>query len=178
MIGGGNQQRFVRGGRGATRVLARGLAALCAIAGLAFSSDHASAEGPFAGLTGTWRGAAQIKLQSGNAETLKCNAYYTPKGSGTELGIAIRCASSSNKIELRAQLVHSGGQVSGRWEERTYNAAGDVTGQANDGRLSLSIDGGAFKGSMAVRTTGASQSVTIKTEGVALQGVNISLSKG
>ncbi len=177
MIGGGNQQRVMRSGRGEMRTLARGLATLCAIAGLSCASGEASAEGPFAGLSGTWRGAAQIKLQSGNAETLKCNAYYTPKGAGTELGIAIRCASASNKIELRAQLVQSGGKVSGRWEERTYNAAGDVTGQANDGRLSLSIDGGAFKGSMAVRTTGGNQSVTIKTEGVALQGVNISLSK-
>lgn len=178
MIGGGNLRRFVRSGRVEMRTFAQGLATLCAVVGLSSASSQASAEGPFAGLTGTWRGAAQIKLQNGNAETLKCSAYYTPKGAGTELGIAIRCASASNKIELRAQLVQSGGKVSGRWEERTYNAAGDVTGQANDGRLSLSIDGGAFKGSMAVRTTGASQSVTIKTEGVALQGVNISLSKG
>ena len=68
--------------------------------------------------------------------------------------------------------------MSGRWEERTYNAAGDVSGQAHDGRLNLLIDGGAFKGSMAVKTSGSSQTVSIKTEGIALQGVNINLSRG
>jgi hypothetical protein len=145
---------------------------------LAMLTGPAGAEGPFAGLTGTWRGAAEVRLQSGSSETLKCFAYYTPKATGAELGLAIRCASASNKIELRAQLTAEAGKVSGRWEERTYNAAGDVSGQAQEGRLNLSIEGGAFKGSMAVRTTGASQSVSIKTEGIALQGVNISLSRG
>ncbi len=136
------------------------------------------AEGPFAGLTGTWRGAAEVRLQSGSSETLKCFAYYTPKSTGVELGLAIRCASASNKIELRAQLMADAGKVSGRWEERTYNATGDVSGQAVEGRLNLTIDGGAFKGSMAVRTNGAIQNVSIKTEGIALQGVNINLSRG
>ena len=142
------------------------------------SPQGASAESPFAGLTGSWRGSAQVRLASGSSETLKCQAYYTPKDTGAELGLAIRCASASNRIELRAQLTAEGGKVSGSWEERTYNAAGAVTGQAVDGRLNLAIDGGAFKGSMAVRTTGASQTVNIKTEGIALQGVNINLSRG
>lgn len=153
-------------------------AAGCVLAATLLSVAPAHAEGPFAGLTGTWKGSAQIKLQGGSSETLKCNAYYNPKGEGDELGLAIRCASSSNKIELRAQLMAKGGKVSGRWEERTYNAAGDVTGQAQGGRLTLSIDGGAFKGAMQVRTTGGNQTVSIQTEGVALQGVNINLSRG
>lgn len=140
--------------------------------------DTASAQSPFEGLTGTWRGSALVQLTSGSSETLKCQAYYTPKDSGSELGLAIRCASASNKIELRAQLASAGGSVSGRWEERTYNAAGDVSGQAVEGRLTLSIIGGGFKGSMAVRTSGGSQTVNIKTEGIALQGVNINLSRG
>ncbi len=157
------------------------LTSVIVVAGcLAFGagSPATADSGPFAGLTGTWRGSAQVRLQSGSSETLKCNAYYTPKSSGVELGLAIRCASASNKIELRAQLTSTAGKVSGRWEERTYNASGDVTGQAQDGRLTLNIDGGAFKGSMAVRTTGGSQTVNITTQGIALSGVNINLSRG
>ncbi len=153
-------------------------AAACVVIFSDISATSAMAEGPFAGLTGTWRGAAEIRLQSGTTETLKCFAYYTPKGAGEELGLAIRCASASNKIELRAQLASTGGKVSGRWEERTYNAAGDVSGSAQEGRLTLTIDGGAFKGSMAVRTSGTNQTVSIKTEGIALLGVNINLSRG
>ncbi len=136
----------------------------------------AQAEGPFGGLSGTWRGAAQIKLSGGSSETLRCNAYYNPKGQA-ELGLAIRCASPGNKIELRAQLALQGSRVTGQWEERTYNASGRVTGSAGDGRLNLTIDGGAFKGSMAVRTQGSSQTVSIQTEGIALQGVSINLSR-
>lgn len=148
------------------------------VAAVLISTLPVRADGPFTGLTGTWKGSAQIKLKSGSSETLKCNAYYTPKETGEELGLAIRCASASNKIELRAQLKAAGGKVSGRWEERTYNAAGDVTGQGQGGRLSLSIDGGVFKGAMQVRTNGSNQTVSIQTEGVALQGVNINLSRG
>ncbi|MEZ5818315.1 MAG: hypothetical protein R3D44_14645 [Hyphomicrobiaceae bacterium] len=151
--------------------------AIAALMGGIFATP-AAAEGPFTGLSGTWRGAAQVRLQSGSSETLKCYAYYTPKGTGVELGLAIRCASASNKIELRAQLTAAGNKVSGRWEERTYNAMGDVSGSAQEGRLSLIIDGGAFKGSMAVKTIGTSQTVLIKTEGIALLGVNINLSRG
>lgn len=151
---------------------------VCGLALGGMLATPAAADGPFSGLVGTWRGAAKVRLQSGSSETLRCYAYYTPKETGVELGLAIRCASASNKIELRAQLQAAGSKVSGRWEERTYNAAGDVTGSAQAGRLNLSIDGGAFKGSMAVRTTGTSQTVSIKTEGIALQGVNIDLSRG
>jgi hypothetical protein len=139
---------------------------------------QAETQGPFVGLTGSWRGAAQIRLSSGDSETLKCNAYYTPRSAGAELGLAIRCASASNRIELRAQLAHAGGRVTGQWEERTYNASGEVTGKASDGKLALSISGAAFKGSMDVRTTGASQTVSIQTEGIALRGVSINLSRG
>ena len=162
---------------GGTFGAAASAASVALLSVMAFATMPALAEGPFSGLTGTWRGAAEVRLQSGSSETLKCFAYYTPK-SGAELGLAIRCASASNKIELRAQLTAASGKVSGRWEERTYNATGDVSGQAQDGRLNLLIDGGAFKGSMAVKTIGASQTVSIKTEGIALQGVNISLSRG
>jgi hypothetical protein len=153
-------------------------AAACALVFGGLPATPAAAEGPFSGLSGTWRGAAKVRLQSGGSETLKCYAYYTPKATGAELGLAIRCASASSKIELRAQLQAEGSKVSGRWEERTYNATGDVTGSVEAGRLTLSIDGGAFKGSMAVRTSGTNQTVSIKTNGIALQGVNIDLSRG
>ena len=55
-------------------------------------------------------------------------AFYTTKDDGAGLGLAIRCASTSNKIELRATLIYSGGKISGKWEERQFNAGGSVTG--------------------------------------------------
>ncbi len=149
------------------------LAAISALAGV----PQADARGPFDYLSGTWKGAAKVRLTSGSTETLKCYAYYSPKDAGAGLGLAIRCASASSRIELRAQLAQEGSNITGQWEERTYNASGAVTGKGTDGNFSLSIVGGGFKGTMAVQTNGSSQTVTIRTEGVALQSVNINLSR-
>lgn len=137
----------------------------------------AAAEGPFSALSGTWSGSGQMRFAGGNAEALKCRAFYTPKDTGASMGLAIRCASPSNKIELRATLTSNAGRVTGVWEERTFNATGDVTGQASSTRINLSIKGGGFTGSMMVGTTGSTQSVLIQTEGMGLSSVNINLSK-
>ncbi|MFM9941821.1 MAG: hypothetical protein ACKVP7_20240 [Hyphomicrobiaceae bacterium] len=163
------------------RAFKHGLCGLVAAGGLALglgAAVPAVAELPFAGLNGNWKGNGQIRLANGSTEALKCVAYYTPKDSGASVGLAIRCASASNKIELRANLVFQGGRISGTWEERVFNAAGEVTGQTTGNRMTLAIAGGGFSGSMAVSTTGSSQTVSITTDGIGLKGVNISLSKG
>ena len=51
------------------------------------------AAAPFAQLDGSWSGSGRINLTDGKSEGLKCRAYYTPKGSGAEIGVALRCAS-------------------------------------------------------------------------------------
>jgi hypothetical protein len=150
-----------------------------AVAGLALlvAGVGAEAASPFGDLNGSWSGSGRIKLEDGKTEGLKCKAYYLPKGGGAELGLALRCASASNKIELRANLTSSGNRVSGSWEERAFNAAGTVSGHASDNRLNLSIDGGGFSGSMAVTTTGKSQVIAVSTQGIALRGVNVNLQR-
>ena len=105
-------------------------------------SAPARADGPFSPFNGSWAGNGRIQLHSGATERIKCRAYYTPKDGGVALGMAIRCASASYKIELRSQLHSSGGQVSGRWEERTFNAAGEVTGRVSATNINLSVVGG------------------------------------
>jgi hypothetical protein len=133
----------------------------------------AEAASPFNGLRGTWSGSGQFRLEDGRSESIRCNANYIPRGSG--LGLALRCASASNKVELRADLVARGNRVSGSWEERSYNASGRVTGLAVGDTLRLTINGGGLSGSMLVRTTGGSQSISVRTDTSALKGVNISL---
>jgi hypothetical protein len=137
----------------------------------------AEAAGPFADLNGSWSGSGRIRLEDGKTEGLKCKAYYLPKGGGAELGLALRCASASNKIELRANLTASGNRISGSWEERAFNATGTVSGNASDNRLNLSINGGGFTGSMAVTTTGKSQVIAVSTQGIGLRGVNVNLQR-
>jgi hypothetical protein len=148
-----------------------------AIAALFFlvpgSSSYAGPS-PFDTLLGSWGGSGELRLDKGRTERIKCNAYYT--GGGAELGVAIRCASDSYKIEIRSKLSYSGGRLSGNWEERTFNASGSASGTASPNKLSISIKGG-VSGTMLVNFTKSSQSVTISTQGAALQGVRISLAR-
>jgi hypothetical protein len=133
---------------------------------------------PFAELNGTWSGAGQIRLEGGKTERVTCKANYTPKNAGNALGIALRCASTSYSIDLRSNLESTNGRVTGDWEERTFNATGNVTGRATNGNVSVAISGGGLSGSMSVSFGGTSQQVSITTSGTALKGVSISLSKG
>jgi hypothetical protein len=129
---------------------------------------------PFNSLLGSWGGSGEIRLDKGRKERIKCNAYYT--GGGSDLGLAIRCQSVNYKIEIRSKLSYSGGRLSGNWEERTFNASGTASGTASPSRISLAIKGG-VSASMVVNYTKTSQSVNIAVQGVALQGVRISLAR-
>lgn len=132
----------------------------------------------FASLTGSWAGGGQVKFADGKTERITCRAYYNHKGSGEELGLAIRCASTSYKIEIRANVTNENGKLSGRWEERTFNVEGDVTGRASSGNINMAIAGGGLSGSMSVTYGSSTQAVSITTEGTNLKGVTISLSRG
>ncbi len=155
------------------------LSAMLAAAGLfMLSTAPAAAQSPFAALSGNWTGSGKVRFTGGSSEAVTCRAYYTPKEAGASLGVAILCASPSSKIELRATLIYDAGKVTGKWEERTYNVAGEVEGQANPSKINVSINGGGMTGSLAVGVNGGSQTVTIKTDGISMTGVDISLSKG
>ena len=129
---------------------------------------------PFDTLLGSWRGSGQIELDKGRKERLKCNAYYT--GGGSQLGMAIRCQSESSNVEIRSKLSETGGRITGTWEERTFNASGNASGQVTGGRISLSVSGG-VTGTMLVSYTSSRQSVAIPTQGIALTSVNIDLTR-
>jgi hypothetical protein len=75
------------------------------------------------------------------------------------------------------QLVASGDNISGTWEERTFNASGEASGRFTGNRMNLSVKGGGFSGSMSVLLGGGRQVVTIATEGISLKSVTVTLTK-
>ncbi len=135
------------------------------------------AEGPFSALTGTWSGGGQVRLVGGQSESIRCRAYYNQK-SGSSVNLALRCASTSHKIDMRASLTSSGNSVTGTWEERSFNAAGNVSGSATPTRMNLAISGGGLSGSLSITTSGGSQSIRISTEGAGFSGLTMRLQKG
>jgi hypothetical protein len=128
-------------------------------------------------MSGYWYGPGRIRYEGGVSEALLCKAYYTTKDQIDRLSIVLRCASPSNKIELRAQLVAQGETLSGSWEERTFNASGTATGSVTENQVSLSIDGGGFSAAMLVEQETSSQSVSITTKGVGFNDVVVSLTR-
>ena len=157
-------------------------AALIAVAMLASPASivASSAQGvnPLSKLAGSWSGSGTVRFEGGQSERLTCRGHYTIKNGGAGIGLALRCASSSAKIDLRSLLNYQGGRVSGSWEERTFNAAGGVSGRASAGSMSLAISGGGLSGSMSVSFSASSQSVNINTSGTGLKGVSISMRRG
>ena len=150
------------------------LAGSLALAGQAFD---VRAESSFPRWSGSWSGTGQVHLQQGKSEQISCRAYYNAKSEGSDLALAVRCASPSYKIEMRATLSQRDGRVTGHWEERTFNAAGAVSGRATDSSLTLAING-AVSGTMSVTNGEGGQRIEIKTIGTGLAGVSISLARG
>lgn len=148
------------------------LAAFTLAIGMTVSARAAT---PFDDLLGSWSGSGQIRYESGESEGVRCTAYYT--GGGQRLRLAIRCKSTSNDIEIRGLLTQQADRLSGTWEERTFNAAGEASGRMTSGRMSLSITGGGFSGSMSVAYGGSRQTVVITTQGIPMKSVNVSLAK-
>ncbi len=164
-------------GAGARRQLPRRLGwaiALCVLAML-WQPAAGFADTLFESLRGSWSGTGQIRYDDGQAERIRCTAYYT--GEGVQLRLAIRCESPSTKVEIRGYLNAHGDKLAGTWEERTFNASGEASGRVAADKMSLSINGGGFRGSMSVSTTGSRQAVTISTEGIKMKSVSITLGK-
>jgi hypothetical protein len=127
-------------------------------------------------LMGSWSGSGQIRYDDGQSEGIRCTAYYT--GGNDRLRLAIRCRSDSTEVEIRGLLTRQGETLAGTWEERTFNASGDASGRLTAERMSLSISGGGFSGSMTVGYAGSRQVVTISTQGIRMRSVNVTLAKG
>lgn len=135
------------------------------------------AETPFQTLAGTWHGTGVVKLEGGKTERMSCKGYYTNSNGASGLGLSIRCANASAKIELRASLSSSSGSISGTWEERNYNASGNVTGKMSARHITLQIGGG-LTGTMSVSVGNTKHTVNVVTEGAsAFKGVNINFSR-
>jgi hypothetical protein len=75
-------------------------------------------------------------------------------------------------------LTRQGEKLAGTWEERTFNASGEASGRIAGDKMSLSVSGGGFSGSMTVASAGSRHVVTISTQGIRMRSVNVTLAKG
>jgi hypothetical protein len=152
-----------------------GALALIGAATVSLPANSSAADPGLDVLAGTWRGDGTLSFESGKTESISCSGYY--KGAGS-LSVVIRCTGTSSNFELRSKLESNGDQVSGTWEERTYNAAGDASGTASAGKLDIQFSG-SLKGSLAMSFSPSSQSVSVSvdTKGAGIKGVRVNLNR-
>jgi hypothetical protein len=150
------------------------IATAAAIALPAASSAQAGEKDPFALLRGSWSGPGLVTLHSGGRKRMKCNGYYTGKGS--QLRLAIYCKGAGEEVKMRGRLSYNGGKLSGSWEERTYNAQGALAGTARGRHIKLRISGN-VTGVMNVSYGERKQNVLIKISGGDLNSVSVKLSR-
>ena len=149
------------------------------VAALAFGSpaNAQSRESPLVALGGGWSGQGSINFNDGSRERIRCRANYTPDATGTKLKLELRCASDSYKFELNGNVAYDKGQISGNWSELSRNAAGDITGTANGGKIEVRAVGQTFAAFLNINTRGSSQTVSIKSPGSTMQEVQITLAR-
>lgn len=144
---------------------------------IVFLGFDAFAQAPslFRKLAGSWRGSGELTLADNTRERISCRGYYVLKD-GNGLSAAILCNSPNYKVEIRSRLTERQGGIRGSWEERVFNATGDVSGHATANRLDLSISG-TIQGSLSISspTNARRHSVTISTAGIGFKRVQISL---
>ena len=136
---------------------------------------QAASESVVSTLTGTWGGSGRISYTDGSGEAIRCSAYYT--GGGNALNMVIQCKSDKNPIHIRSKLQIDGSRASGDWEERTFNAAGSVSGSVSSSNMSLNISGGGLSGSMSVSFSKSSHTVNVITKGIAMSRATMSFSR-
>ena len=147
------------------------------LAVVALPGEARAFSGPFGALAGSWSGGGTITLSSGAKERIRCRAMYDVAGSGSNLDLRLRCASDSFTFELKSNVAHSNGAISGTWSETTRHVGGSIEGRARGNQIHARVSG-IISAMLAVNTNADRQSISIEAPGTDMSLVAISMSRG
>jgi hypothetical protein len=137
----------------------------------------ADSEGPFAGLSGSWRGTGRILSGDGKGEKIACRATYEVSPDGINLGQSLVCASDSYRFDIRTSIFTDGQTLRGTWQETTRNASGNLTGEVSPGLIQSRVTAPGFAAEVSVKTSGRKQVVSINPEGKDIAQVDITMTR-
>ena len=158
---------------------ARNFAALAISASLAVFTTQPSkaAEGPLAHFAGNWSGGGKITVQNGSSERIRCRSSNGNNASGNALSMNLRCASDSYKFELASDINSDGSNISGSWNETTRGVMGSLSGKVTANNIQATANAVGFSASLAIRASGNSLSVSIRSPGAEISEVSVSMTK-
>lgn len=167
----------------ARRAAAAAAMALVALAaGVPAAAAAPQSVGPFANLDGWWSGLGRLRFKDGKTEDVKCRATYFIEGEGgNALKQTIRCASASGKIEVKSEVRHADGKLSGAWNEVMYNVNGVLEGEVTPRGYRVTVkgtEGTTLSANMDIIVKDKRQMVEIQFFSEALIGLTLLLNKG
>jgi hypothetical protein len=130
---------------------------------------------PFDNMSGAWSGTGSITLGSGDKVSIRCRVTYKVENDGYRVGQDLRCASDSYKFELLSDISYANGFITGRWDEKSRNTSGTISGRAMPGRIEALAETGGFAALFTMVTRGDSQSVRIESKSPEISDVTITL---
>lgn len=163
------------------RIAARRLAGACVLAALALLPplrDATAQSLPFASLPGRWVGEGRLGFKEGKVETVKCIATYFIAEDGQSLKQNIRCATADAKIEVKSEVAHASGVLTGKWSELIYNMEGELTGQITPRGYQVGVKGPDLAATMEILVKDNRQIVEIHFDSRTLIGLMLVLQKG
>lgn len=142
---------------------------------LALQTSQA-ADGPLAHFAGNWSGSGKITVLNGSSERIRCRSGNNASGNG--MSMSLRCASDSYKFELASDITSTGsGDISGSWNETTRGVMGSLSGKVNASTIQATANAVGFSASLAIRASGNSLSVSIRSPGSEISEVSIAMTK-
>jgi hypothetical protein len=154
---------------------AGGLAAIIAFSAPARAQ---SSSGPFEILAGSWSGSGTVSTSDGGRERVRCIAKYAPQSSGHRLGIDLRCASDSYKVEFIGTIIQTGDALSGTWFESTRRVGGRISGKTSGNQFDVRAAGDTFTALLSVKTQGSHQTFSMESPGAWVSRFSIALNRG
>lgn len=132
----------------------------------------------FSNLSGRWVGKGRIGFKNGAIEEIKCRATYFSENGGDGLRQTIRCASSGGKVELKNQITHDGGKLTGNWRELIYNLEGTIAGEVTKKGFRVRATGDNLQAMMEIIVIKDKQLVEVNFDSETLIGMTLVLTKG
>lgn len=133
---------------------------------------------PFVKLAGRWLGEGRLGFSGGKTETVKCRVTYIVTDEARQVRQTIRCATEGDTVEVRSEVTHASGTLSGHWKELSRDWSGDVSGSVTPNGFKVAIRGTELNANMDIIVKDNRQIIEIQFINSSLIGLTLILNKG
>jgi hypothetical protein len=134
---------------------------------------------PFEPLVGRWIGEGRLGVRGNSTEQVKCRVTYVrPASAGDQLKQAIRCASAGGNVEVQSLVSHTGGALTGSWQELVRNWSGQLSGVVTPKGFRVAVRGENLNANMTIILHNGKQVIEIQFIDSSLIGLTLVLEKG